>query len=168
MPEPTFSIQDLLKFQNLHKKLEQLQLEISEIDKDLLLLKQKKEQAEKARDEINSDLTANYKELTEIAKKTSLFTFFQSGSEEFEKLEIESPNYVHSSEKEMILTTMLSNYRRLYPDHESVPFTWIKHELKQRYGIETKSISNFFVGILDNYELLGGNRNRSISLKGLE
>ena len=164
MPEPTFSIQDLLKFQNLHKKLGQIQLEIDEIDKEQLLLQQKKEEAEKDREEINSDLTANYSELTAIAKNTSLFTFFQSGGEEVGKFEIESPRYVHSSEKEIILTTMLSNYRRLYPDHESVPFTWIKHELKKRYAIETKSISNFFVGILNNYELLGGNRNRSISL----
>ena len=65
------------------------------------------------------------------------------------------PHYVSKSKKEAILAKMLNDYRHLYPDQESIPFTWIKGELKERYGIQPKSISNFFVGILDKYELFG-------------
>ena len=34
--------------------------------------------------------------------------------------------------------------------------------LAEKYQIECRSISNFFVGILDEYELVGGNRNRAV------
>ncbi len=46
-----------------------------------------------------------------------------------------------------------------------MPFRWIKKHLEDEYKIKCKSISNFFVGLLDDYELAGGNRNRSIVLE---
>lgn len=166
MSEPKFSIPELLKFQMLQTNLKRVQKEISEIDNEILLLQQKKLEANKRIEAINADINGKYKELSKVMaqnKLTSLSPF------ESEEIEIESPNYVSKMEKELLLSKLISEYRRLYfPEKGAVPFSWIKSQLKKQYDIETKSISNFFVGILDNYELVGGNRNRSISLKGIE
>ena len=45
-----------------------------------------------------------------------------------------------------------------------MPFKWIKEALADKFSIETRRISNFFVGMLDEYEWIGGNNNRAIKL----
>ena len=64
--------------------------------------------------------------------------------------------------KKRLLCQVMSKYLAVHPTAESVPFTWIKSHLAEKYQIECRSISNFFVGILDAYELVGGNRNRAV------
>lgn len=166
MSEPTFSIPELLKFQMLQTNLKQIEKEISEIDSEIELLQQKKTEATKRIEDINADLNGKYKELSKAMTKNKLVPLSPFESE---NIQIESPHYVSKFEKELLLSKMISEYRRLYfPNKGAVPFSWIKSQLKEKYDIETKSISNFFVGILDKYELVGGNKNRSISLKGFE
>ena len=71
------------------------------------------------------------------------------------------------SEKKQRLVThqMMGEYLAVQPTAESLPFTWIKSHLAEKYQIECRSMSNFFVGILDAYELVGGNRNRAVKCK---
>ena len=64
--------------------------------------------------------------------------------------------------KKRLLCQVMSKYLAVHPTAESVPFTWIKSHLAETYQIECRSISNFFVGILDAYELVGDNRNRAV------
>jgi hypothetical protein len=61
--------------------------------------------------------------------------------------------------------SIIADYVALNPDSTNVPFTWIKSHLESKHGISCRSISNFFVGILDEYGLEGGNRNRSIVIE---
>ena len=65
-----------------------------------------------------------------------------------------------SEKKKRLFPQIMSEYLAVHPKAESVPFTWIKSHLAEKYQIECRSISNFFVGILDEYELVGDNRNR--------
>ena len=67
-----------------------------------------------------------------------------------------------SEKKKRLFPQIMSEYLAVHPKAESVPFTWIKSHLAEKYQIECRSISNFFVGILDEYELVGGNRNRAV------
>ena len=67
-----------------------------------------------------------------------------------------------SEKKKRLLLQIMSEYLAVYPTAESVLFTWIKSHLAEKYQIECRSISTFFVGILDAYELVGGNRNRAV------
>ena len=67
-----------------------------------------------------------------------------------------------SEKKKRLFPQIMSEYLAVHPKAESVPFTWIKSQLAEKYQIECRSISNFFVGILDEYELVGGNRNRAV------
>ena len=63
------------------------------------------------------------------------------------------------------MTIILNDYLKEDPEADSVPFRWIKDRLEQEYKIKCRSISNFFIGILDDYELVGGNRNKAVKLK---
>jgi len=70
-----------------------------------------------------------------------------------------------SEKKKRLFPQIMSEYLAVNPKAESVPFTWIKSHLAEKYRIECRSISNFFVGILDEHELVGGNRNRAVKCK---
>ncbi len=72
---------------------------------------------------------------------------------------------VSLEKKRLLLPLLLKEYQAENPDSKNVPFRWIKSRLEENYGVKCKSISNFFLGILDEYELAGGNRNRSVLLK---
>ena len=67
--------------------------------------------------------------------------------------------------KKLLLPAILEDYKATHTDSKNVPFRWIKQHLEEKYKVKCKSISNFFVGLLDDYELAGGNRNRSIILE---
>ena len=67
-----------------------------------------------------------------------------------------------SDKKKRLFPQIMSEYLAVHPKADSVPFTWIKSHLAEKYQIECRSISNFFVGILDEYELVSGNRNRAV------
>jgi hypothetical protein len=71
---------------------------------------------------------------------------------------------VSEEKKRLLLPAILEDYKATHPDAENVPFRWIKAHLEDKYKVKCKSISNFFVGLLDEYELAGGNRNRSVVL----
>lgn len=66
--------------------------------------------------------------------------------------------------KELLLPAILEDYKATHPDTQNVPFRWIKQHLEEKYKVKCKSISNFFAGLLEEYELAGGNRNRSVVL----
>ena len=64
--------------------------------------------------------------------------------------------------KKRLLSQMMSKCLAVHPTAESVPFTCSKSHRPEKYKIECLSFSNFFVGIWDAYELVGGNRNRAV------
>ena len=77
----------------------------------------------------------------------------------------EGKKNVSSEKKKLLLPIILNDYLKEDPEADSVPFRWIKARLEQEYKIKCRSISNFFIGILDDYELVGGNRNKAVKLK---
>ncbi|MCP4082742.1 MAG: hypothetical protein GY743_21140 [Planctomycetaceae bacterium] len=78
---------------------------------------------------------------------------------------VEVKKNVSSEKKKLLLPIILNDYLKEEPEADSVPFRWIKSRLEQEYKIKCRSISNFFIGILDDYELIGGNRNKAVKLK---
>jgi len=77
-------------------------------------------------------------------------------------------HYVCQSDKVHILTEIIVKFKRVYPSRKTLPYTWIKEQLLIHYGVNTKSIANFFIGMLDRYEKSGGNRNRGILIGELK
>ncbi|MGB0599246.1 MAG: hypothetical protein ACPGLY_21390 [Rubripirellula sp.] len=71
-------------------------------------------------------------------------------------------NAAAESPKNIVLT--LADYRRANPDAETVSYTEVKNTLAETCKINTRSITNFFLGSLCDYETVGGNRNKAIVL----
>ena len=78
------------------------------------------------------------------ANAKSLFSSIEAGNA---AIEIETKHYVSASDKEVLLEKILNDYQLLNAKEKSCPFTHVKKELSQKYGIETRSISNFFVSL---------------------
>ncbi len=79
-------------------------------------------------------------------------------------LDIEATHHVTTSKK-LILDKILADFQLLNPKEKTCSFTHVKKELADKYDIKTRTISNFFVKQLGNYELVGGNRNRALVMK---
>jgi hypothetical protein len=58
----------------------------------------------------------------------------------------------------------LSDFKRANPAAKTISYTDVKNTLAETYKIKTRSIANFFLGILSDYETVGGNRNKAIVL----
>ena len=67
--------------------------------------------------------------------------------------------------KKRLLPTIIGEYLATHSGEDKIPFTWIKKQLEEKYDIKCRSISNYFIGVLDDYKLVGGNRNRAIKVK---
>ena len=80
-------------------------------------------------------------------------------------LDVEATHYVTASKKELLLDKILTDFQLLNPKEKTCSFTHVKKELADKYDIKTRSISNFFHSQLENYKLIGGNRNRAIVMR---
>ena len=77
---------------------------------------------------------------------------------------IKGAKYVKKEMKGRLLAAILEEYRQSKPNAKTMSYTDIKVILDQEYDIQCRSIANFFVGLLDEYETTGGNRNKAIVL----
>jgi hypothetical protein len=62
------------------------------------------------------------------------------------------------------LAEILSQYQAENPQAETMTFQQVKAVLSERYGIETRTIGNFFRRQLPEYETSGGNKKKVIVL----
>lgn len=154
-----FSITEIEEFQKLKRRMLQLERWGETIDEELgKLQRQKKHQIEESK-EINEKLNNEFKNLNAASSLFSLSDVPDTA------LEIKDTTYVTTNKKELLLDKMLNDYKALNPEETTVPFGWLKSELQDKYSIKTRSVSNFFTGILDSYERVGGKRNRAVVMK---
>ena len=151
-----FTIRDIEEFQKLNKRLQQLERWEQAIAEEREKLDRQEQHLVGERQDIQKKLKTTYKALSNAK------SLFSTPKAENAPMEIESKHYVSANDKEMLLEKILNDYKLLNPKEKTCSFNHIKNELAQKYEIETRSISNFFVGLLSNYELVGGNRNKAI------
>ena len=155
-----FSVEELEDFQRLKKRQRQLLRWRDSIKEDLARLKDQQRHQEEELASVEEKLTKKYKPLE---GKLELFTLSDVPDSALQK--VEGKKNVSSEKKKLLLPIILNDYLKEDPEAESVPFRWIKARLDQEYKIKCRSISNFFIGILDDYELVGGNRNKAVKLQ---
>ena len=154
----SFSIQDLEAFHQLKSREQQLLAWQDSITEEMAKLERQKAHQEQELKELRSKVRKNYAALD---GKPELFRDFRNAT--VHGINRENVKKGMSLEqKKRLLPAIIADYVALNSEATNVPFTWIKSHLESKYGISCRSISNFFVGVLDEYELEGGNRNRSI------
>ena len=73
-------------------------------------------------------------------------------------------NYVTNKEKDKLIKEILTNYAQENPHEDSIKFQDVLSILKDSYGIQTRTIGNFFHRQLKEYETFGGNKKKFIKL----
>ena len=73
-------------------------------------------------------------------------------------------NYVTNKQKDQLLKEILANYSQENPHEDNIKFQDVLSILKDSYGIETRTIGNFFNSQLKKYETFGGNKKKFIKL----
>jgi|TARA_R100001377_G_scaffold70123_1_gene45531 hypothetical protein len=72
--------------------------------------------------------------------------------------------YVKDKQKDNLLKEIISNFTQKNPNKDRVGFQEVLSTLKDSYGIETRSIGNFFLRQLKDYETFGGNKKKYIKI----
>ena len=152
-----FSVDEIQQFHKLKTREQQLLKWRASIDDEMERLKRQKRHQSEELEELQATINKKFAALNSQSELFSLATDWSSG------LTVdEVKKGMSSDKKKRLFPQIMSEYLAVHPKAESVPFTWIKSQLAEKYQIECRSISNFFVGILDEYELVGGNRNRAV------
>lgn len=158
-----FSADDLRKVANLYKRKEQIENWQKEIADKIEVLERQRDKSAEEMAEIVTLLEGEYKELAEAAAEFAEITTAKSSSTP--RFEIYNPNYVTNQDKEKLLEVILEDYRSENPSSDAITFQQVKAILESRYGIETRTIGNFFARQLKEYETSGGNKRKVILLK---
>ena len=155
-----FSVDEIQQFHKLKTREQQLLKWRASIDDEMERLKRQKRHQSEELEELQATINKKFAALNSQSELFSLATDWSSG-----RSVDEVKKGMSSEKKKRLFPQIMSEYLAVHPKAESVPFTWIKSHLAEKYQIECRSISNFFVGILDEYELVGGNRNRAVQCK---
>ena len=151
-----FTIEQLQEFQRLGKRLKQIEGWKQEMADQMAKLERQQRHADEEAAEIEKRLSGEFAELAKVAE------LFSTSAVPDTALTLEETNYVTKDKKELLFVKILRDYKRANPDAKTIPYKEVKKTLAETYKIETRSIANFFLGILSDYETVGGNRNKAI------
>ena len=70
-----------------------------------------------------------------------------------------------NADKEQLLKIILDDFKAENPKAGTMTFQQVKAVLESRYGVETRTIGDFFRRQLPSYETTGGNKKKMIVLK---
>jgi len=153
-----FTIGQIQEFQRLSKRLRQIEIWNREISEQIAKLERQQRHADEESAEIQSKLDGEFAELSKVAE------LFSTSAVPDTALTLEETKYVTKDKKELLFKKILSDFKRANPAAKTISYTDVKNTLAETYKIKTRSIANFFLGILSDYETVGGNRNKAIVL----
>ena len=155
----SFSIEEIQRFHKLKTREKQLITWQESIAAEMGKLERQKRHQEDELANLRKEIKQKFAALD---KETDLFNV---EDQSVERIAPENVKKGMSSEaKARLLPTIIGAYLSTHPKEDTVPFGWIKEHLEEQYEIKCRSISNYFTGILDDYKLVGGNRNRAIKV----
>lgn len=161
--EKSFTVSELRQYHRLSD--EQIRLEERKREIADQLAKLENEQSGISEELARIEEKLGY-EFTDLQEAADLFSAHTARGEQTDpSLEaIKGASYVKKEMKGPLLRKILSDFGKSNPDTEAMTYTQVKTALDQDYDIQCRSIANFFVGLLDEYETTGGNRNKAIVL----
>ena len=160
--QPAFTVEQLREYRGLMTRLTNATQQRMQLNLQIADLEEKEAMVDAEIEQLEALLGSKFDGLRQAE---DLFTVLKNpGDEELAELEIEGTGYVKKETKEKLLRKIFADYRRANPQATAISYRDVKETLEQNYGIECRSIANFFVGMLDSYETVGGNRNKAIVL----
>ena len=158
-----FSLGDLKKVGELLKRQRQIENWQKEIDDKIEKLERQKEASIAEEKEIREKLEGEYAELVEAASEFASDAGI--ATEKQAEFAVYNPKYVSNADKEQLLKIILDDFKAENPKAGTMTFQQVKAVLENRYGVETRTIGDFFRRQLPSYETTGGNKKKMIVLK---
>lgn len=154
----SFTIEQLQEFQRLSKRLKQIEGWKAEMDEEMAKLERQQHHADEEAAEIRQRMSGEFAELGEVAE------LFTTSPVPDTALTLEETGYVTKDKKRLLFRKILADFKRANPEAETISYATVKNTLAETYKVNTRSIANFFLGILSDYKTVGGNRNKAIVL----
>ena len=158
-----FSLEDLKIVGELLKRKRQIENWQKEIDDKIETLERQKEASMAEAADIRDKLEGEYAELVEAASEFAADAGM--ATEKPTGFAVYNPKYVSNADKERLLKIILDDFKAENPKADTMTFQQVKAVLESRYGVETRTIGDFFRRQLPNYETTGGNKKKMIVLK---
>ena len=102
------------------------------------------------------------------AELESASGLFNLSAVDEQKLDKEDSHYVTHARKERMFGRLVREFRETNPEEPAMSFGELTKRLKSKYGVQCRSVSNFFKSQLERQTLEGGTRNRRIVLEQRE
>lgn len=154
----SFTIEQLQEFQRLSKRLTQIEGWKTEMVEQMGKLERQQRHADAEATEIQQRLSGEFAELGEVAE------LFSTSPVPDTALTLEETGYVTKDKKRLLFRKILADFKKANPEAETISYTEVKNTLAGTYKVNTRSIANFFLGILSDHKTIGGNRNKAIVL----
>jgi len=145
------------------KRKRQIENWKKEIDDQIGTLERQKAASDEEMAEIQAKLDGEFAGLEEAAQAfVGNDSVTRPAEDEFK---IYHPKYVTNGDKETLLAKILSDFKAENPKSDGMTFQQVKAVLESHYGVETRTIGNFFRRQLPSYITKGGNKRKVIVLK---
>lgn len=156
----SFTIAQIQEFQRLSKRLAQIAAWKKELLDKMAVIERQMKRAAEEEAAIHSRIKDEYASLASVA------SLFSTSAVPDTALSIEHTGYITKDKKRLLLARILEDYRKARPEAETMTYSEVKSILEREYSITTRSITNFFLGILCDYKTVGGNKNKAIVMPG--
>lgn len=156
--ERAYTLEQIREFRRLKVRLGQIAIWQESISEQLAKLERQKRHAEEEAAAIEKRIVEEFSGLESVAE------LFSTSPVPDSALTPAETSYVTKDKKRLLLKKILQDFRTQNPKAQAVSYSHVKKELAAKYGIKTRSIANFFLGILSDYETTGGNKNKAIVL----
>jgi len=158
-----FSLDDLRRVGDLIRRKRQIENWKKEISDRIETLERQKASAAEEMAVIQGQLDGKYAGLVEAASEFASKAGITAENQPV--FTVYNPKHVTNDDKDKLLKIILDDFKAENPKTENMTFQQVRAVLESRYGVETRTIGNFFRRQLPNYETAGGNKKKMIVLK---
>lgn len=155
----SITVESLIQFYGLRSELRGAIERAGQIAKQISDLELEKARAESEASKLKAMVSNDFGDLPGVLNGEEAIAGSLISS-----VQVEAAGYVKNGTKRRLLRQILRDYGLANPDAKTISYRTVKSVLEKDYGIQCKSIANFFVGMLDELETEGGNRNKQIVL----
>lgn len=154
-----FTIEQIKEFRELKLLEHDLKKQCRDLDEQIKKFERQKAHQEEELKELRERLSKSFSELDQNEHLFRTDELPETSSQSNRR------TYITQDRKTELLDAAIEKYKAAFTDSDNMPFSWLKNYLEEEHDIHCRSVSTFFRGLMDEFTLAGGNRNKSIVLE---
>ena len=169
-----YSMQELKEALTLEAQIVDTKRECESLEKEKARCDDGIRKLESQRKEIEDKLYDQQKNIEELCERQSEYQdVLDLMLNHNDAPKIEKDNYqagkrrkIATRQKQLLIKEAIAKYKKKNPKENSMPLRWLKEYVESVEGVEIYNVTIFFRKAFEGYELIGGPRNRAITIKG--